>query len=132
MIHRNRGNRRFRDYTKAKRKAKIIREQKDYWYYCSLNVLNKGKIHCSCPMCAAKTNGKLQKSRGPVSNRLINNSLGEKKLCVYGHRISGTHKRYGRKNYCVADRKKVDRMLYQLQEYRNGEDEDFFTDEKSA
>ena len=58
MIHRHRGNRRWMTYRKAKRKARIVHELNDYWYYPHFGQYRKGKIHCSCPRCAAKTNGK--------------------------------------------------------------------------
>ena len=48
--------RRHKNLVKALRKARIIKEQHDYWNYKSLNQLVKGKIHCSCPMCSSKTN----------------------------------------------------------------------------
>ena len=47
--------RRHKNLVKALRKARIIKEQNDYWNYKSLNQLVKGKIHCSCPMCSSKT-----------------------------------------------------------------------------
>ena len=37
------------------RKKKIIKDQNGYWHYTHEGVLSKGKIHCSCWMCSAKT-----------------------------------------------------------------------------
>lgn len=37
------------------RKKHIIHEQNDYWNYKHEGCLDKGKIHCSCWMCSAKT-----------------------------------------------------------------------------
>ena len=53
---RNKAWRRHKNYVKALRKARIIKEQQNYWGYKSLNQLVKGKIHCSCPLCSVKTN----------------------------------------------------------------------------
>ena len=41
---------------------------------------NKGKIHCSCPICSAKTNG---------------------------IPLIGTNRRIGKKNYCISDLRRV-------------------------
>lgn len=41
--------------TKAKRKQKIA-ENGYFPYYEHLHQYSKNKIHCSCPMCATKTN----------------------------------------------------------------------------
>lgn len=46
---------RFQRYTHIQRKKRIIKEQDGYWHYKHDGVLSKGKIHCSCYMCAAKT-----------------------------------------------------------------------------
>lgn len=50
---------------KALRKRRIDREVYSYWYrdgnygfYNNLHQYSKNKIHCSCPMCSAKTNNK--------------------------------------------------------------------------
>ena len=55
---RNRAWRRHKNYTKAKRKQRIVHEQNDYWHYPYFGQYIKGKIHCSCPMCAYKTRNK--------------------------------------------------------------------------
>ena len=75
------------------------------WYRNGDGHYNKGKIHCSCPMCAAKTNDrKLVKSRGPISPM--------RGLC----RLDVTHARYGRKNWTISDRRRIDSMNSQLDE----------------
>ena len=61
MIHKNRCNRRFTTRNKAKRKRKIINELiNPEWnsveWYKHFGQYRKGKIHCSCPICRAKTN----------------------------------------------------------------------------
>ena len=72
---RGRAWRRYKDYTKAMRKRKI--DISSYWYskknndpftfwldgyrcgfYDNLHQYSKNKIHCSCPMCSAKTRNK--------------------------------------------------------------------------
>ena len=75
FLQRSRSWRRYKDYTKAKRKQKIDLEV--CWYptfwvgysdseyvfprrglYRNLHQYSKNKIHCSCPMCSAKTRNK--------------------------------------------------------------------------
>ena len=51
---------------------------------------NKGKIHCSCPLCSAKT------------NKIF---------------FIGTNKRNGKKNYCFTDLKKYKTMKYKINEF---------------
>lgn len=50
---------------KALRKRRIDRDVYRYWYndhysgfYDNLHQYSKNKIHCSCPMCSAKTKNK--------------------------------------------------------------------------
>jgi len=99
MIHKNRANRRMIAYTKARRKQRIVHEMNDYWHYKYFGQYRKGKIHCSCPMCAAKTNGKINKSKGPLSS---NRSFS---------RLAVTNGRYGRKNYKMSDKRRIDRLM---------------------
>lgn len=72
---RGRAWRRYKNYTKTKRKRKIdinsnwwpanyaalfnyeVRERRIGWYD-NLHQYSKNKIHCSCPMCSAKTRNK--------------------------------------------------------------------------
>ena len=109
MIHRHRGNRRYRDYIKAKRKADLIRRGDVGWCYKHFHSLYKGKIHCSCPMCSCKTNIRQNKSRGPVSD--VEGYVG------WGRRLACTNNRYGKKNYCISDRRKVDCMVEKEKEF---------------
>jgi len=106
MIHKNRGNRRKTDWAKAIRKQKIVHDQHDYWHYPSLGYYRKGKIHCSCPMCSAKTNDCINKSNGAVDGSDRN-----------GTRLSGTHKRYGKKNWKLSDKRKIDSMVNQYLQF---------------
>lgn len=48
---------RHNDWRKAIRKRKIINAY-GWDYYDNLHQYSKNKIHCSCPMCRAKTNNK--------------------------------------------------------------------------
>ena len=57
---RTRAWRRYKNYTKAKRKQDIdaaIYAGHTWWHpwYNNLHQYSKNKIHCSCPMCRAKT-----------------------------------------------------------------------------
>ena len=61
-MYRTRAWRRHKNYIKAKRKQRIDREVSYYFYnwfghgyYNNLHEYSKNKIHCSCPMCRAKT-----------------------------------------------------------------------------
>jgi len=51
---------RHNDWKKAIRKRRIDRERNPNSndYYDNLHQYSKNKIHCSCPMCSAKTNNK--------------------------------------------------------------------------
>lgn len=68
-------NRRGFAYRRQKRRAVIDRKkaiihcQHDYWNYKFEGTLDKGKIHCSCPMCRRKSydSAKPQDARRAVS-----------------------------------------------------------------
>ena len=62
---RTRAWRRYKNYTKAKRKYDIVHAQYDYWYYPHFHQFDKGKIHCSCGMCREKTRDR-HRAWGPV------------------------------------------------------------------
>ena len=53
---RNRAERRKLRQKKIRRKKKIVKEVYGFPYYHEDGKYSKGKIHCSCPMCSAKTN----------------------------------------------------------------------------
>ena len=60
---RSRAWRRYKDYTKAKRKSDIDKSIHSWsnWlhpWYNNLHQYSKNKIHCSCPICSAKTRNK--------------------------------------------------------------------------
>lgn len=59
---RNRAEKRHNDWKKAIRKRRIVKEVycwNDEWYD-NLHQYSKNKIHCSCPLCRAKTAKKKQ------------------------------------------------------------------------
>ena len=61
---RNRAEKRHNDWIKAIRKRRIIIAY-GWDYYDNLHQYSKNKIHCSCPMCRAKT----AKRKGWDTNR---------------------------------------------------------------
>ena len=72
---RTRAWRRYKNYTKAKRKQDIdaaIYAGHTWWHpwYNNLHQYSKNKIHCSCPMCSIKTKnkGRHKKRYAPVIN----------------------------------------------------------------
>ena len=70
MWGRKRSERRKNDWKKAIRKHRIITHYpgfEDGWY-SDLHRYSKGKIHCSCPLCASKTNMRGFLSCGPNMN----------------------------------------------------------------
>ena len=64
---------RHNDYVKAIRKRRIDRETSpigwNHDWYDNLHQYSKNKIHCSCPMCAARTNNRGH--YGPAMNWCI-------------------------------------------------------------
>ena len=79
---------RHNDWKKAIRKKKIINAY-GWDYYDNLHQYSKNKIHCSCPMCAKKTNNR------------------------------GRHKYYGKggKNWKHSDLIKIMRLAYEQESY---------------
>ena len=68
-------------YRRWVREAKIRRKQRissRYWYVKCRGVLDKGKIHCSCWMCSAKTN----KDGPPISELRRNKEIIAEELFV--------------------------------------------------
>ena len=63
-MSRTQAERRHNDWKKAIRKRKIVHEvyyslPDDIWgWYNNLHQYSKNKIHCSCPICSAKTKNK--------------------------------------------------------------------------
>ena len=78
---RNAAEKRHNDWKKAIRKRKIINAYGQD-YYDNLHQYSKNKIHCSCPICSAKTNNK--------------------------GRQWGT----GKRNWTIADKKRIDSLEY--------------------
>jgi len=80
-MSRSRAWRRWKNFVKARRKHKLDGELTPYFYnneegaqyrflyYRNLHEYSKGKIHCSCMMCRAKTRNKgHRKSWAPALN----------------------------------------------------------------
>jgi len=53
-MNRSAAYRRYQRCTHINRKKKIIQAQNGYWHYRHDGELDKGKIHCSCPLCRHK------------------------------------------------------------------------------
>lgn len=85
--------RRKNDYKKAVRKRNIVLSWGSDWsngYYDNLHQYSKNKIHCSCPLCRAKTSKiKMRKSCGS-----------------------------GRKNWTMSDQKRIEEMRNELVEFQ--------------
>ena len=87
----------------ARRKRRIAREvyRSWYWheydwdYYDHLHQFSKNKIHCSCPMCSAKTRNKGR------------------------HRRKGAHAYSPAINYKISDLKKIQRLEMSEEDYEN-------------
>ena len=77
---------RHNDWKKAIRKKRIINAY-GWDYYDNLHQYSKNKIHCSCPMCTAKTNNR-------------------------GRPVYGT----GKHNWSTADRRRIEDMEEQMME----------------
>jgi len=88
------------DVTKALRKRQISTKAYGFAWYPNLHQYSKGKIHCSCPMCSAKTNGSLNKSKGPTTSRKC--------------RLATTNNRYGKKHWNRSDRRRIDALAFEL------------------
>ena len=101
-MSRERSWRRYKDYTKAKRKRELdisctwwsevpadpLNFNVSGGFYKNLHQYSKNKIHCSCPMCSAKT-------RNKGSRRTLHAN--------YSPSI----------NYCISDLRKVQSMNYE-------------------
>lgn len=128
--------RRKNNVRKALRKRKITEEvynMNDFNYYNNLHQYSKNKIHCSCGLCASKTNKKHCQGIGYGRNnsmptwkinpitikdendniiRVINGVPNDRKTYAAG----STNNRNG-KNWSVKDKKKVIDMNEQILEY---------------
>lgn len=84
----------------AIRKRRIARQvyyswhDSDWDYYDHLHQFSKNKIHCSCPMCSAKTRNK-------------------------GKRRKNAHGFSPAINYKISDLKKIQRLEMSEEDYRN-------------
>ena len=89
MLHKNTENRRWQDHMKAKRKRSIALHVYGFEFYQIPGKYDKGKIHCSCPLCRAKTNK--QKARVGLGGP-------------------------GSKNWTISDLKKIEEGQSQMKE----------------
>lgn len=88
----SRGERNKKNWAKAIRKRNLVVSWPCFkeGYYNNLHQYMKNKIHCSCPMCRAKTSKKkMRKAVGP-----------------------------GGKNWDLADKKRIDEMKDELLEFQ--------------
>ena len=80
---RTHAEKRHNDWKKAIRKKKIINAY-GFDYYDNLHQYSKNKIHCSCPLCRAKTRGNTygpsehwsirdEKRREEMDNQILDN-----------------------------------------------------------
>lgn len=103
---RNRAWRRWKNFTKARRKYELDKELtmplpdhtngslRQWLFYKNLHEYSKGKIHCSCPMCSAKTKNK-----------------GKKRL---------KHGNYSPSiNYKISEKRKIDSMRDKIKNYED-------------
>ena len=84
----NRAERRHKNFSKALRKQEICRHAYGFPYYDNLHEYSKNKIHCSCPLCRSKTNNKTHK-----------------------------HVWFPAMNWSMMDRRRLDEMADQVEEY---------------
>ena len=90
MKNRATAERRHKNMAKAIRKKKLSKIiYGDYELYKNLHQYSKNKIHCSCPLCAAKTNSRY---------------------------FQGFH-RLGKKNWDIKDLKKLESLIDSEKEY---------------
>lgn len=59
--------------------------ERDYGRYSNLHQYSKNKIHCSCPLCSAKTRNKGRRDRKNYAPSI---------------------------NYKISDQRKIDRLMY--------------------
>jgi hypothetical protein len=81
MANHNRGYYREMRKKHIRRRKRIDQMYGDYWQYKYEGELSKGKIHCSCGMCMAKTRNKKYRRRHIHGNYApnINYKFSEKK-----------------------------------------------------
>ena len=61
---RTKAEKRKNDYNKALKKKRICERHYGFEYYDNIHQYSKNKIHCSCPICSSKTNGKGRWGKG--------------------------------------------------------------------
>lgn len=74
------GLNRFTSRNKALRKYKIDHQLSPFFpMYDNLNQYSKNKIHCSCPLCSAKTRNKGKRRKSNVWEPSINYTQSDKR-----------------------------------------------------
>ena len=106
MANRNRAYYRKMRIKHINRQKRINKSYGWYWYYKYDGMYSKGKIHCSCGLCSAKTRNKGYKRRHVRGN--------------YAPNI----------NYKPSDLKIVKAMEQEEKEWKDGTLEQDFRDEK--
>jgi hypothetical protein len=88
----------WRHAIRKRRIAKMIYaswyNESDWEYYSNLHQFSKNKIHCSCPLCSAKTRNKGKRRKNAHSSAL---SL----------------------NYKISDLRKIQRLEMSKEDYEN-------------
>lgn len=81
---------------KAVRKRRIDQDiysylDREHGYYKNLHQYSKNKIHCSCPICSAKTRNKSRRNRGSKARNNFSPSI----------------------NYKISDMRKIQKLEYE-------------------
>lgn len=74
---RTRAERRKNNYNKAIRKKGIVEKCYGFARYDNLHQYSKNKIHCSCPLCAAKTRKDCNKHSEELKIDSMNDKMNE-------------------------------------------------------
>ena len=111
MLHKTYKARHHFRKTKIRHKRQIALAVYNEEYYDVEGKYDKGKVHCSCPMCTAKTGGRTNQSRGAVYQ-------GPYLGAGHGTRLCGTKHRRDC-NYKASDLRKVNGMDAQYAEFIN-------------
>lgn len=118
---RGRAYNRHMSWTKAIRKKRIS----DSWmwgtnhpWYDNLHQYSKNKIHCSCTMCRAKTNSKIEKASG-VGHFCLYTYIAEdgtEQKNWISHTWGRSYSGY-KKNWKPSDLRKIQAMDARIKEY---------------
>lgn len=87
-MYRTKAERRHNDWVKIHRKANIVKNvfEDEIWFDATFrgkeHKLSKGKVHCSCPMCSAKTRRNGYKISDLKKLESLQNSLDESEMNI--------------------------------------------------